>query len=117
MSEDYLFEVYRGDDYSLRLEIKDSNQVAVDITGWSFKATMKLSTEMPDEEAGLQLDIDALDTVEAANGVFYLLLPKEQTKDLIPTGYFFDLQRESGGMVSTLFAGKVLVKADVTHRV
>lgn len=118
MAEPVLFEIYRGDDFTLRVVIttKDTG-AAIDVTGWAFKATMKLSTEMLDEEAPVQVDMPAVSGLDAELGVVYIELPATQTKDLIPTTYWFDLQREFSGKTLTVFAGRALVKGDVTRRV
>jgi len=113
---DTLFELFRGDDYALRVVITDDTDTPIDITGWSFKATMKLTTEMPDDQAPVKVDIPAVSGTDASLGVLYLDFPAEQTADLLPTSYFLDLQRELGGKVSTIFVEKVKVKPDVTRR-
>ena len=112
-----LFELFRGDDYSLRMVITDSAGTPIDITGWAFKATMKLSTEMPDEDAPVKVDIPAVSGIEAAAGVVYVELPAEQTRNCLPAEYYIDLQRSFNGKVTTVFVGKVKVKPDVTWRV
>lgn len=116
MPQDDLFEFYRGDDYSLRLAITDVNDEPIGISGWSFKATMKLSTEEPDEAAPVKVDIEAVSGAEADGGVVYINLPSEQTRECIPTRYFFDVQRQFNGKTNTVFAGRVSVLADVTWR-
>jgi hypothetical protein len=88
----------------------------VDITGWAFKSTMKLSTELSDDEAEVKVDMDNLSGVSAEAGVVYIEYPSAQTQALLPRTYYVDLQRVLNGKVSTVFVGTVLVKADVTHR-
>lgn len=116
MALQQIFEMYRGDDFTLKVHITDSNGMPVDITGWSFKSTMKLSTELDDTEAEVQVDIAAVSGPDAEAGVLYINYPHEQTKNLIPRTYVVDLQRELNGMVTTVFVGEALIKADVTHR-
>lgn len=110
-----LFELYRGDDYSLRLVITDAVGNPVDITGWAFKATMKLCTELPDEEAPVHVSIPPVpSSVESTAGVVYINFPSAQTRELLPTNYFMDVQRELDGRVNTVFVERVRVKPDVT---
>ena len=115
---DTLFEIFRGDDFTLRIEVTDEQGEVVDIRGWSFKATMKLNTEAPDKDAPVRVDIPALSDSdsEAENGVVNLVLPSEQTINLKPTYYFFDLQREFLTTVNTVLVGRVRVRSDVTFR-
>ena len=112
---DTLFELFRGDDYALRVVITDDTDTPIDITGWSFKATMKISTELPDDQAPVRVDIPAVSGPDAVAGVVYVELPADQTRNLLPAPYFFDLQREFNGKVVTVFAGKVSVRPDVTR--
>jgi len=117
MAEPVIFEMYRGDDHTLWVEIKDDKDQPVDITGWSFKSTMKLSTELPDDDAPVKVDIPTIHDADAAIGVLTITFPKEQTKNLLVTDYLFDLQAQNNGLVTTIFVGKVKVKGDVTWRV
>ena len=117
----FLFEIFRGDDFTLRVEVTDVAGGVVDIRGWAFKATMKLNTDAPDKDAPVKVDIPPLgDTdADAENGVVFVVMPHDQTKNLKPTTYFFDLQRESSstaGAVTTIIMGRVQVRADVTRR-
>ena len=111
-----LFEMYRGDDFTLRIVITDSDDVPVDITGWSFSSSMKLSVFMEDSEAPVSVNVPAVSGVEAAAGVVYVTYPSDQTKDLIPTKYAIDIQRVFNGKVITVLSGEVTVLGDVTRR-
>ena len=111
-----LFEMYRGDDYSLRVLITDDNDDAIDITGWSFISSMKLSTELPDEDATVSVDIAAVSGADAVAGIVYVVLPSIQTVNLLPAKYMIDLQRSFNGKVVTVFVGQVNVLGDVTWR-
>lgn len=117
MTEPVLFDMYRGDDYTLRVAIKDSLGIAVDVTGWQLTATMKISTALLDVDAPVQVVMPALTGADALVGVFYVHLPREQTANLVPTKYFFDLQRTFNDRVTTVFSGLVLIKPDVTRGV
>lgn len=110
-----LFEMFRGDDYRLKLEITDDAGNAVDISGWTFKATMKLQTEMADSAADVQVIEGPVSGADAVAGIVRILLPRAQTVNLRPVDYFFDVQRNDGTYVVTLFTGRVRVKPDVTR--
>lgn len=111
-----LFEITRGDDFTFRVTITDVMDVPLDITGWQFMATMKLDFMKPDEGAPVKVDIGPLEGADAQAGLCYLQLPSDQTKDLLPAVYFFDLQRVFNGKVTTVLNGRVRVNADVTQR-
>ena len=111
-----LFEMYRGDDYTLRVVITDNDDVPVDITGWSFSSSMKLSVFMEDSEAPVSVDVPAVSGPEAEAGVVYVTYQSDQTKDLIPTKYAVDIQRVCNDKVITVLSGDVQVLGDVTRR-
>lgn len=112
-----LFEMYRGDDYAFRVTITDVNEQPVDITGWEFKATMKLNFMDGDDKATVKVDVGPMGGTDAQVGICYLVLPHAQTENLLPAMYFFDLQRVHNGIVTTVIKGRVRVHADVTRRV
>ena len=114
---DPLFELYRGDDHALRMEITDDAGTPIDLTGWMFKATVKLRPDTPDSEAPVSVDIPALDNMDAQAGVVYIELPHDQTENLLPGLNLFDVQREFNGKVTTVVSGRIRVLADVTRRV
>ena len=118
MSEEILFEMYRGDDHALRIVIEDKVGEPIDITGWYFKTTL---THNPygddDEDAAVKVDVGPLNNVMATQGVVILVLPHEQTKLLLESRYYFDIQSEANGSVKTVLSGRVLVKADSTQRI
>lgn len=117
MSLPALFEMYRGDDYTMQLTFEDELSQAIDVTGWELKSTMKLSTELPDDDpTNVQVDIGPLSGADATNGIAYITYPNSQTGNLIPGEYLLDVQKEHLGSVLTLFTGTVTVKPDVTWR-
>jgi len=111
-----LFELFRGDDHGIQITVKDENDLPVDITGWVFKATLSLNPYGADSPEGVHVDLEPLTGTDAANGEVTIVLPHEQTKNLVPAMYFFDVQREAYDSVKTVFSGRVKVKADVTRR-
>jgi len=112
-----LFEIYRGDDYAFRVIIKDETGTPVDITGWEFMATMKIDFTKGDEEAPVKVNIGPMSGTGAEQGVCFLVLPHEQTQNLLaPSVYFFDLQRVFNGIVTTVIKGRVRVHEDISRR-
>jgi hypothetical protein len=111
-----LFEIVRGDDHAIRLTIKDDLGNPIPITGWAFSVTLKLHSEISDDDAPVKVDTGALDDTDAANGIVNILLPSSQTQNLLPTTYLFDIQREAYDTVITVLVGDVDVIADATRR-
>ncbi len=114
--DEILFEMYRGDDTSFACIVTtDDNVTPVDITDWTFTVTMKLGHTQPDNEAALSIAVPAPLTVNAVQGMFGFVLPNEQTTNLIPTNYYFDIQGNINGHITTIVTGRVKVKYDVTR--
>lgn len=116
MATEPLFSMYRGDDHGLRITVKDAAGNAIDLTGWTFRATMKLHTEQADADAPVKVDVGPLSNTNATFGIVELTLPNSQTKDLLATKYHFDVEREQSGNKQTVVQGVVEVLADVTQR-
>lgn len=112
-----LFEMYRGDDHGVRITVTDALNAPVDITGWAFKATLTMNPYSDDDaDAPVKVDVPAVSGTDATNGIVTIVLPHEQTKNLVPGLYFFDVQREAYANVKTVFAGRVKVLVDATRR-
>ena len=115
---------YRGDDHALELvvRIKDEDS-PLDITGWVFTSTMKLSSEMPDQpefsddgsRQVLQIQTEAEDIDDSKQGIVFLHYPARLTRDLIPTTYEIDIQVQYSGVTQTLIKGVIPVFPDVSH--
>lgn len=115
---------YRGDDHALRLVVKEAvSGDPVDVSGWLFISTLKLSSEMPDQP---ELDDDGLRQVMTTQtlapvdevslvGECTLVFGHDQTRELIPTTYQMDIQRTFQDSVITVFRGTIPVLADVTY--
>lgn len=115
---------YRGDDHALKVTVrKKGEESGIDVSGWVFTSTMKLSSELPDEpefdEQGnrqvLKTVTTAPDDDDSKTGVFYLLFKNSGTRDLIPTNYELDIQVEHLDVIRTIFKGRIQVLSDVTH--
>ncbi|CAM3844667.1 hypothetical protein [Parendozoicomonas haliclonae] len=106
---------YRGDTRPYTVSLRDEADTPIDISGWVLSCTMKLSTEQPDSEAPVRVS-NTISSADGVAGVAPVVLPKEQTQNLLATVYQIDFQLESPeGAVTTLFAGEVEVLADVTR--
>lgn len=118
---------YRGDDHAIQITVRvKDNQDPVDISGWLFTLTMKLSSELPDEpELDDQGNRQVLQVRKQAPsgdddsqaGRIVLVLPHIQTRQLIPTIYQQDIQISHQQTIRTLIAGRIQVLPDVTHSI
>lgn len=104
----------RGDDWALKLVIT-SNNVPVDITGYTFWMTLKSDSDMNDP-GDLQVTTAALTPEDAAAGIVYIVAAKTITDSLTPANYYYDIQQvDSLGNVQTLMIGRVRVIKDITR--
>ncbi len=107
---------YAGDDFVQTINIEDSSQEDVDVSGRSYRAQVRReprSTEV--------LESFTITTDDAVNGNIELSLTHEQTTDLAVDSrhvrhLVWDLeQTDESGLKRTLFAGKLKIRDDVTR--
>jgi len=107
----------RGDDWTIKLVLK-SGSSPLDITGYSYKFTLKANIDDADPGA-LQLSAtpSVLDSpTEASQGILYITATDTQTDPLEARTYNYDVQqKDSTGKIQTLLIGKVKVVKDVTR--
>ena len=108
-------EFYRGDNKSYTLAFTDSDNNAIDITGWKIFFTIKQHLSQSDSEANLKEDVTDHD--DPTNGLSSIHLSNGQTDLLEPGDYFSDIQvKKTDGTILTIMAEKLRVLADVTRR-
>lgn len=108
----------RGDDWTLKLVLTDSNNSALDITGNTYRFTLKANIDDADPGA---LQVSATPSIldsptEASQGILYITVADTLTDPLEARTYNYDVQqRDSTGKIQTLLIGKVKVVKDVTR--
>jgi hypothetical protein len=97
----------RGD--SLRLSVDlDAATGDVDITGWTWKATVR----DPDEVKLVPMTIEVTDV---SAGILELSLSPAQTAEMLPADYDFDLEAtDTFADVRTLVVGQLRVREDIS---
>lgn len=108
-----IFKFYRGDDYALSVTVKDKDDQVVDIDGWIVTFTMKRNPHKDDSTAALQVSTTADSSTNPIGNVI-LMLPHDQTKDLKPGEYYFDIEAKIANSTTTVLVGIVEVMFDVT---
>ena len=102
----------RGDSSAKGFTVQDSNEVAIDITGFTFKLTIN-SEKDPTDTTNQQFTITGAITDATAGKVAFS--PTTTDTDITPDTYFYDIeQTDDGGAVSTLIIGKCLIVQDIT---
>ncbi len=102
----------RGDSDAKGFIIQDSAEVAIDITGFSFKLTVS-SDKAPPDQVNEQFTITGTLT-DATNGAV-AFAPLVADTDIAPGTYFYDVeQTDTSGRISTLIVAKCLIVQDIT---
>jgi hypothetical protein len=100
--------IYRGDYFPISVTIRDSNNVALNLTGYTAEALIK-----PDYASATTYAFTA--TITAATGKVDLLLPSTVSATLVPGSYIWDFQlTDPSGNVRTYIAGDVTVYDEVS---
>lgn len=106
--------VYRGETLQRVFTYKDSDGVAVDLTGYS--ASMQVRKSLAD---GVALELSTVNsriTLGGAAGTVTLIVPATDTATIDVGQYFYDLELTSGSSVVTrLIEGRFQVKEAYTR--
>jgi hypothetical protein len=104
-------QVYQGDDYQGTVAVLDSSGNAVDLTGYTALAQIRI---MP-AQYWPYVAADITCSIGSPNNVVDLYIPAVVTATLYCT-YVWDLQlTDSAGLVSTVLNGNVYVEQDITR--
>jgi hypothetical protein len=103
----------RGDTWTQKVTMLNED-TPVDITGDEFWVSLKLNPESVAPDAQQQVTAAGDDALQ---GIVYLTIAAADTHDLVPTRYYYDIQRETGGKIQTLLYGRVRVVRDITRSV
>lgn len=105
---------YRGDTLEFEIDIQDSDENPIDITGATVWFTMKENPADPDNLAAIQ--IRQTEHINAVDGKTKIIVPSNLTDRLTPNkSYFYDFQITfASGVVKTIMVGKVKVLQDIT---
>jgi len=107
--------VYKGDDKTWTLNIKNSSGSAVDITGWTIFFTAKTNKTDTDDNAIIKKEVST--HTNPTQGISSLTLTNSDTNVTAKT-YWYDIQAVDGSNnVHTFGVGQFEVKQDVTTRV
>lgn len=104
---------YRGDDVTINVTVQDSDDNAIDITGYTFWFTMKKQQDDTDAQAVIQKSVTSHTT--PASGLTAFSLSKTDTNIAVDS-YYYDIQmKDASGNVQTLTKGQAKVIQDITQ--
>ena len=102
--------IYKGDSYTHQINIKNSSNIAINITGRSYSSQIRKAKSSESIVATFSTTI-----TDASNGVLMMSLASGQTSGINTGIYYYDLQETNGSIITTLIGGKVTVTGEVSR--
>lgn len=102
--------IYQGDTYIHELRIKDSSNVAINITSYTFTGQIRMAPASTEVEVSFTTTI-----TNGANGIVQFSLAPNVTSNIAVGTYYYDFQQNNSGVVTTLLTGKAVVEGQVSR--
>lgn len=100
----------RGDTETIQVTMTTDDGTPIDITGRTYASQLRTTPDIAAISATASCTI-----TDAANGVMTVIFTPAQTSPLDPGYYYWDLQENASGTITTVMSGTVTVLADVTR--
>lgn len=104
-------DMIRGDTLNIQFEIE--SDTVLDLTSEDFEITFSLKRSATDNAYVFQKDKTAV--TSPADNVFVLRVAPEDTVNLIPGYYYYDIQLNIGEDIFTIAIGKFHIAIDITR--
>lgn len=104
-------DMIRGDTVNIQFEVE--SDTVLDLTSDDFEITFSLKRSATDNAYVFQKDKTAV--TSPADNVFILRVAPEDTVNLIPGYYYYDLQLNIGEDIFTIAIGKLHIAIDITR--
>jgi hypothetical protein len=102
--------ITRGDTETIVFTSTTDGTTPINVTGRTYTAQMRTSPDISIVSASFDCQV-----TNGANGVVTCVLSAANSALLSPGYYYWDLQENASGVISTLLSGTVTVLADVTR--
>jgi hypothetical protein len=102
--------ITRGDTETIVATIQDNNGAAINITGRTYRAQIRSSQDSTTIKASFTCTVTG-----GSSGQVTCVLAAADSATLTAGNYFWDLEENASGVISTILAGNVTVLADVTR--
>jgi hypothetical protein len=102
--------ITRGDTETLVVTITTDGSTPVDITGRTYRSQIRSQQDSTTIKATFTCTVTS-----GASGEVTCILSPTSTSALSAGLYFWDLEENASGVISTILAGNVTVLADVTR--
>jgi len=101
----YNFTMFTGNDKFLQVTLKDVNEVAINITGWSIEFALRLQKDdvtLISKTVGSGISID-----DGLNGIFTVSIDDTDTDALAEGSYWYEIKTTNlSGVETTVLNGK-----------
>lgn len=111
MLKKYDLRIAQGSDYGLQVILQQPLGTAMNLTGFTAQAEIKLFTSADDVAAEMTCTIDE----DATTGILVLSLDNTQTTKLTNNYYVYDLFIESNNIKTKVLFGDVFVTSQITE--
>lgn len=102
--------IYQGDTYIHEVRLRNDAGANLNISTRTYSAQIRKTKTSDNIIASFVTEI-----VDGPNGVMKFALLPEVTANIKSGVYFYDLQEDNSGIVTTLMAGKATVQGEVTR--
>lgn len=102
--------IYQGDTYIHELRIKDSSNIAINISSYAFTGQIRTAPASSDIEVSFTASI-----LNGVNGIVQFSLSSGVTSNIAPGTYYYDFQQDNSGVITTLLTGKAVVEGQVSR--
>jgi hypothetical protein len=102
--------IYQGDYYTHEVRIRNSSNIAINISGRTYAAQIKKSKSSDTLVASFSAVI-----ANASTGTLTLSMSSNITANIDSGSYYYDLQETNGSVITTLMGGKVTIIGDVSN--
>ena len=102
--------ITRGDTETVIVSMTNSNGAVIPITGRTYTAQLRTTPNIAIISASFTCTI-----TDGPNGEVTCVLSSADSALLSPGYYYWDLQENASGTISTILSGNVTVLADVTR--
>lgn len=109
--DNFAFEIIRGDDATITVRVLDDSNEPIDLTDYSIFFTAKKSAYDSDNDSVLSKEVPG-----DADGEVEVNFTAIETGSLKPRSYWWDIQLEKEGIVTSTRRQLFRVTGDITRR-
>lgn len=102
--------IYKGDSYSHEVRLKNSSNTAINISNRNYTSQIRRSKASEEVVQNFTIQI-----TDAVNGILVISLAADLTSNIRVGTYYYDLQEDNSGIITTLMGGRMIISGEVTR--